>query len=69
MLQCFKSVSDHFGTLCIKGLKSFRSGMLKKIFNINCYLFQQWSAYIDSGPEASHFLNQLHKILLITFYF
>ena len=36
MLQDFQSVSDHFGTLCIKRLKRFKAGCSSAYSAPNC---------------------------------
>ena len=46
MLQDFKSVSDHFGTLCIKGLRNFRPNFQHYIKKIEAQAKKKKSFFI-----------------------
>ena len=43
MLQDFRSVSDHFGTLCIKGLSNTESELQKSIAYKKACICEKWA--------------------------
>ena len=54
MLQDFRSVSDHFGTLCIKGLSNTESELQKSIAYKKAFICEKWAwKHINEPHEVA----------------
>ena len=63
MLQDFKSVSDHFGTLCIKGLRiKFEKSFKKLIF-----ILKNWKQKIDVNLSLYILYFSFHPHMMMFF--